>query len=402
MREPVMLVLICNVGSTSLKYKCYRMPEVELLAEAKMDRIGEREHSYFFYHNLLSDQKEIYECIDLPNYRAGILKFHEVLTGDKGVLKDISEIDAVGFKTVIGKGFTGIHLVDDALMKGLEDYLNVAPVHNTAYLEAIREYRTVLPDTTMVGVFEPHFHRTIPEYARIYGIPYEWTQEYGVQKYGFHGASHRYIAEASQRYGSPSRVISCHLGGSSSICAIKDGVSLDNSFGFSLQSGTLHANRTGDIDPYVLVYLLKGGMSMDELLDGLVKNGGLRGISGVSNDLRDIEQAAKQGVKRAQLAIDTYCYGIVKYIGSYAAVLGGVDLLVFTAGIGENSAVVREKVVNGFSSLSYLGLHLDLEKNRTLRGEGLISQEDSPAKIAVIPTNEEFMLARQLAEFLQK
>ena len=394
-----MRILICNAGSTSLKFKLFDMPGLVVLAEAKMDRVGTRNASIFSYKTAAASFKK--EGVDIPDYREGIRLFIEALTDtDTGVLQSITEVEAVGFKPVIGKGYAGVHDMDDACIQGLEDYMNVAPVHNRAYLQAIRAFKGLLPDMPMVGVFEPNFHRTIPEEARVYGIPWEWTQQYGLRKYGYHGASHRYVAETAPQLGKAQRVISCHLGGSGSICAILDGKSLNNSFGFSLQSGILHANRVGDLDPYAIVFLLKSGMTLDELTEGLVENGGIKGISGVSNDLRDIEEAAKAGNERAQLAIDTFCFGIRSYIGSYYAQLGGLDMLVFTGGIGEFSATVRKAVC---SPLVHMGIKLDEAANAACKGtQALISAPDSPVKIAVIPANEELILAKEVYEHITK
>lgn len=394
-----MRILICNAGSTSLKFKLYDMPAQHVMAEAKMDRVGSRNASIFSYKSAGTAFK--HEGVDIPDYREGIRLFIETLTDTKtGVLKGIGEVEAVGFKPVIGKGYSGVHDMDEACIQGLEDYMNVAPVHNRAYLQAIRAFKGLLPDMPMVGVFEPNFHRTIPEEARIYGIPWEWTQTYGLRKYGYHGASHRYVSETAPQLDNARRVISCHLGGSGSICAILDGKSINNSFGFSLQSGILHANRVGDLDPYIAVFLLKSGMTLDELTEGLVENGGIKGISGVSNDLRDIEEAARAGNERAQLAIDTFCFGIRSYIGSYYAQLGGLDMLVFTGGIGEFSATVRKAVC---APLAHMGINLDETANSTCLGtQTLISTPGSPVKIAVIPANEELILAKEVYEHITK
>lgn len=394
-----MRILICNAGSTSLKFKLFDMPGAAVLAEAKMDRVGQSGASSFSYKAAGASLKK--EGVHIPNYREGIRLFLDTLTGtEAGAIKSIGEVDAVGFKPVIGKGYSGVHDMDEACMQGLEDYMSVAPVHNRAYLQAIRAFKGLLPGMPMVGVFEPEFHRTIPEEARLYGIPWEWTQKHGLKKYGYHGASHRYVAETAPQLGKADRIISCHLGGSGSICAILHGKSINNSFGFSLQSGILHANRTGDLDPYALVYLLKSGMTLDELTEGLVQNGGLKGISGVSNDLRDIEEAANVGNARAQLAIDVFCFGIRGYIGSYYAQLGGLDMLVFTGGIGEYSLTVRKAVC---APLAHMGIRLDETANETCRGtQALISQSGSPVKIAVIPANEEIVLAKKVYEHTNK
>ena len=389
-----MLILICNVGSTSLKYKLFAMPEQRVLAQAKTDRVGSRNASIFSYKNNENGTSVTETGADIPSYKEGIAKFIAALTDSRtGAVSAICDVDAIGFKPVIGKGYSGVHDMDENCIQGMEDYFHVAPVHNSAYLEAVRAFKALLPDMPMVGVFEPHFHRTIPEKAGVYGIPYEWTQKYGLRKYGYHGASHRYVSETAPSLGKAERIISCHLGGSGSICAILNGQSMDNSFGFSLQSGILHANRVGDLDPFILMYLLKAGMPMDELYDGLVYKGGMLGISGVSNDLRDIQDAAAEGNARAQLAIDTFCHGIRSYIGSYFAELGGLDMLVFTGGIGEFSATVRREVCR---NLSHMGIVLDDAANEKCAGtQQLISTDDSAAAIAVIPANEELILAKE-------
>ena len=388
-----MHILVCNAGSTSLKYKLFLMPGEEVLAEGKMDRVGSRNASIFSYKSDKQSFKR--EGVDIPSYREGIRIFLDVLTdADKGVIASVADVDAIGFKTVIGKGYTGVHDIDEGCMQGLEDYMNIAPVHNGAYLEAIRAFKALLPDMPMVGVFEPFFHRTIPEEAYVYGIPHEWAEAHGIRRYGYHGASHRFVSETAKKYGDPKYVISCHLGGSGSICAIKDGRSQNNSFGFSLQSGVQHSTRTGDLDPFIPIYLLKSGLTLDEVWDGLVKRGGLLGISGVSGDLRDIQEAADAGNKQARLAIDVYCHGIRSYIGSYYAQLGGLDLLAFTGGIGENSAEVRRSVCE---PLAHMGILLDEEKNAACHGdEAIVSSPDSRVTVAVIPANEELVLAREV------
>ena len=396
-----MLVLICNVGSTSLKYKLFDMPSERVLAEAKTDRVGSRHASVFSYKNNENGTSVTEKSADIPTYKEGIEKFIAALTdSETGAVPAIGDVDAIGFKPVIGKGFSGVHDMDDHCIRGMEEYFHVAPVHNSAYLEAVRAFKAILPDMPMVGVFEPHFHRTIPEKSRVYGIPYEWTQKYGLRKYGYHGASHRYVSETAPSLGKADRIISCHLGGSGSICAIKDGRSMDNSFGFSLQSGLLHANRVGDLDPFIIMYLLKDGMPLDELYNGLVYKGGLLGLSGVSNDLRDIQNAAADGNDRAQLAIDTFCHGIRSYIGGYYAELGGLDMLVFTGGIGEYSATVRRTVCQ---NLEHMGIMLDDTANDGCSGTmDVISAANSPVKIAVIPANEELILAKETYAHITK
>ena len=247
--------------------------------------------------------------------------------------------------------------------------------------------RKLLPGARQVGVFETAFHRTIPMEHRIYPIPYEWYEKYGIMRMGYHGASHSYIAEQANA----PKVISCHLGGSCSVCAIENGKSVDSSFGFSLQTGIPHANRVGDVDPYIIPFLMNEGMSMDEVLKGMSKDGGMLGMSGVSNDMREITEAAEAGNKRAELALDVFATSIIRHIGSYYAELGGLDKLVFTGGIGENQYLLRQKICSG---LKHMGIVLDEELNSKTRGEGVISTPDSPVTVAVIAANEELGVAR--------
>lgn len=388
-----MNILVCNAGSTSLKFRLFDMPGDRLLSTGNIERVGSDGEAIFRYANRISGG-----CIELtgqaiPTYSEGIRLYLEyLLSGAHGVLKDVAEIERVGFKTVLAKGYYGIHELTPEVLVAMEEYLVVAPVHNKAYLETIRQFQGILPGVMFVGVFETSFHTTIPQERKLYGIPYEWYERYGIHRFGYHSASHSYIADVvTERAGGTGRLICCHLGGSGSICAIDNGKSVDNSFGFSLQTGLIHANRIGDADPYLVPFLLAQGMPMEEILYGMDQNGGLLGISGVSNDLRDIEAAAAQGNRRAQLAIDTYCNGIVKYIGAYFAELGGLDHLVFTGGIGENSAAVRRAVCE---ELRHLGIHLaeDRACDASIR---TISSQTSKVTVWVIPANEELGIARR-------
>ena len=391
-----MLILVCNVGSTSLKYKLFNMPSPEILAEGKVERVG-RDDAIFSYRNNRGYCKKI-DCIPVKNYSAGIHLFLDVLLGEEsGALKSISEIDAIGFKTVLAKGYYGVHELTDEVISAMEEFVSVAPAHNPPYIEAIRVFKEILPGKKMVGCFETAFHTTIPLERRIYALPYEWFEKYGIMRMGYHGASHGYISrEIRKQAGEKYRLISCHMGGSGSICAIENGRSVDTSFGFSLQTGIPHANRSGDIDAYIIPYLLSCGLSMEEIMKGIDKQGGLLGISGVSNDLRDIQKAAESGNERAELAVNAFCSSVIKYIGAFYAELGGLDYLVFTGGIGENSTVVREKIC---SSLSHMGVLLDPVKNRTALGcTAVISREESPVSVQVIPANEEVGIAQTIYE----
>ena len=391
-----MLILVCNVGSTSLKYKLFNMPSTDIIVEAKTERVG-RSDAIFSYRNHQNGFSEKLENLSIPHYADGIRLFLRYLLGEtSGALERIEQLDAIGFKTVLAKGYYGVHELTDEVIAAMEAYVAVAPAHNPPYIEAIRVFQRLLPDCLMVGCFETSFHTTIPLSRRIYALPYEWYEKYGICRLGYHGASHGYIARRIQaRAGEHFRLISCHMGGSGSICAIEDGKSVDTSFGFSLQTGIPHANRSGDIDAYIIPFLLSQGLSMEEIMSGIDKQGGLLGISGVSNDLRDIQTAAETGNTRAALAIDTFCDAVVRYIGAFYAELGGMDYLVFTGGIGENSVLVREKVC---SRLSCLGVSFDTEANRTAHGEAVISAPDSAAQVLVLPTNEEVGIAQTIFE----
>ena len=310
------------------------------------------------------------------------------------MIAEVSEIERVGYKATLSKGHLGVHELDEEVLQGMEDWISLAPLHNRAYLSAIEVMRTFLPEARFIGCFETAFHQTIPMERKIFGVPYEWYEKYGVQRLGYHGASHGYIADVLNERGTEYSAISCHLGGSCSVCAIENGKSVDTSFGMSLESGLIHANRVGDMDTSMSYFLRDEGMSDEEILAGLQKKGGLLGISGVSNDLRYVIDAAKEGNKRAQLAVDVFVTGIVHYIGSFAMDLGRLDYLVFTAGIGEHSDYIREKVC---AKLNLLGVKLDPEKNS--RSEEEISASDSKVKVLVIPTNEELGIARRTYEY---
>lgn len=397
-----MYVLVCNVGSTSLKFKLYDMPSVEALAEGKIERVGSKNDAIFHYKNCRNGFSVKLDKQCITTYTNGIEMYLSYLTGkESGALESLEVLERVGFKTVLAKGYYGIHLLSESVLTAMEEYLPIAPVHNSCYLEAIRQFQKILPNTQLIGAFETAFHVAIPKERRLYGIPYAWYEEYGIQRFGYHGASHGYVAEEiGLKYGPGQRVISCHLGGSGSICAILDGKSIDNSFGFSLQTGVLHANRVGDMDAYIVPFLMTQGLTMEDILAGLEQNGGLKGISGVSNDLRHLKEAADKGAERSQLAIAMFVDGIVRYIGSYYVFLGGLDHLVFTGGIGENDARLRAGVCE---KISCLGITLDEEiNNRTSRyGEprNVISSADSSVKVHVIPADEELIVARKAYEY---
>lgn len=391
-----MNILVCNVGSTSLKFKLYDMPSCEVSAQGSVERVGSNGDAVFTYRNNRTGAAVEGKKQEIPDYETGIRRFLTELTeGPRAVLSRVEEIERVGFKATLSKGHFGVHEIDEAVLAGMEEWLPMAPLHNAAYLKAIAVMRGVLPQARFVGAFETAFHRDIPLERRIFGVPYEWYEQYGVQRLGYHSASHGYIADVLNGEKKQYAAISCHLGGSSSVCAILDGKSVDISFGMSLESGLIHANRTGDIDCGMFGFLRGEGLSEAEILEGFQKKGGLLGISGVSNDMRYIIEAADAGNARAKLAMDVFVAGIVHYIGAFYLDLGRLDDLVFTAGIGEHSARIRRMVCE---KLAPIGVRLDSGKNDGCPGEGVISAVDSPVCVRVIPTNEELGIARRTYE----
>jgi len=387
-----MKILIANPGSTSYKCKLYDLPGMSVLYEGAVERIGDREGIYSFSFPGGTKQTA---TIPIPDYTAAV----DLTLGTITERYPIAEVSAVGFKTVHAKGVTGCVELTPGVLGAMEDYRQLAPVHTDVYVTAISVFRKLLPGTPLVGLFETHFHRNIPPEAYMYGIPYELYEKHGIRKYGFHGASHRFIGmRAKELYGA-TRVISCHLGGSSSVCAIRDGWSIDTSMGMSPQSGLLNAKRVGDLDPYALLYLMeKEGLTVAEVGKILMSRGGIYGISGTSGDFRDIERAMAGGDRRAALAFETFAYGVKRYIGEYLAILNGADVIVFTAGAGQNGILLRKKIAG---EMENLGVVLDDEKNAANPGEGLISHDSSAVKIAVIPTNEEYVVATEVRNFLE-
>lgn len=390
-----MLVLVSNVGSTSLKFKLYDMPKEDVLCEAKIENVGSC-NGKFHYRNLNNERVVNEDGCQIDDYSSGIKMFISSLTDkEDGVIDRMDRIEAIGFKTVIAKGFNGVYELTDEVIGAMKDYMVVAPAHNGPYVSAIEQFKLLLPDAKYVGVFETAFHKTIPSDKYTYSIPYEWYEKYGIKRMGFHGASHSYISQTlEEELGNTGRSISCHLGGSCSLCAIDEGKSIDSSFGFSPQAGVLHANRSGDIDPYIIFFLLDMGLSVSEIRTELEKHGGLYGISGISNDLRTILEEKEKGNDRAQLAIDTFVTSIIRYIGSFYLELGGLDNLVFTGGIGENSQEIRKLVCD---KLKTIGVEIDDVKNNMPNKDkvNVISSADSKVNVYVIPANEELGVCRK-------
>jgi acetate kinase len=392
-------VLVPNLGSTSLKYQLLEMEGERVLARGKIERIGGVESLVTTWD---TDGKSAQHAAAIPDHRAAI----RLLIDRLGGASKSTAIDAVGFKAVHGgPRYRGSFVVDSALIEAMKEFAPTAPVHNPVYIQAMEIFREVLPGVPMVAVFEPGFHATIPERAYVYGVPYDWQEKYGVRRYGFHGSSHRYIAQRApeilKRPAAGLRLVSCHLGGSSSICAIQDGASVDSSFGFSAQSGIEHAARCGDLDPFVVLHVMeKERLTTTQIGEILCKKGGLLAISGLSNDLRDLEEAAAKGHARAALAIEVMVHEIKKSIGAFAAVMGGLDAVAFAGGIGENSPRVRRDVCQ---SLEFLGLRLDEEKNAAAGdGDRVISKADSQVAVLVVYTNEEIVVARETVRVLSE
>lgn len=389
-----MKILICNAGSTSLKFKLYDMPEARVVARGHIERVGSRDDAVFKYY--AGDYALELTGQDIPDYQSGIRRFLDCLTrGEGAVISDVNEIERVGYKATLSKGHYGVHELTDEVLAGMADWISLAPLHNRVYLDVIRAMCEVIPGARSVGAFETGFHRTIPLERRIFGLPYEWYEKYGVERLGYHGASHGHVADVLSAEREHYRAISCHLGGSCSVCAIEDGRSVDTSFGMSLESGLIHANRVGDLDPGMIWFLREQGLSDDEIREGFTKTGGLLGISGVSNDLRYVLDAARGGSERAELAARVFVTGIVHYIGAFYLDLGGLDYLVFTAGIGENSAEIRRRVCE---KLAPIGVALDEDANARTRGEGVISVPGSAVTVRVIPADEELSIARRAYE----
>lgn len=391
-----MKILVCNVGSTSLKYRLFDIGDTErTLATGRMERVGAPMGSFFVAGSRATQSGER----AFPDYTSAIRFMLDALVPDS--LAALSELACVGFKVVQGGKYSGVQLLTEDVLAEMERYNCVAPAHNPPYIAAVRQFAALLPDTPLVGSFETGFHRTLPPKAYLYSIPRTVSEAFGIRRCGFHGASLQYTAErAAELYGtSEMRLIACHLGGSGSVCAIKDGKSVDTNLGLSLQCGLFHNNRAGDIDPYVLVYLMEAcGYTLSGIKTMLEKESGLLGLSGVGNDLRDVALAADAGNAWAQDAFDCYCYLLKKWIGAYAAALGGVDAIAFTGGIGENSVRVRREALSG---LSFMGVSLDDAKNESCRCDCDIAAENSRARVYVIAANEEIVVARNAAAFLR-
>jgi acetate kinase len=397
-----MKVLVINAGSSSLKYQLIDMTNESPLAIGLCERIG-IDNSIITQKRF--DGKKLEKQTDLPTHKTALAEVVKALTDPEfGVIKSMNEINAVGHRVVHGgETFTTSALIDDGVEKAIKDCFELAPLHNPPNMMGITACQEIMPSIPMVAVFDTAFHQTIPAYAYMYALPYALYEKHGIRKYGFHGTSHMYVARrAAAMLGKPiedTKVITCHLGNGSSITAVKGGKSVETTMGFTPLEGVAMGTRCGSIDPAVVPFIMeKEGLTTREVDALMNKKSGVLGVSGLSNDFRDLDEAASKGNQRAELALEIFAYKIKKVIGEYSAVLNGVDAVVFTAGIGENSASIRKRILSG---LDGLGIKIDEEKNK-IRGQEIdISTPDAKVRVLVIPTNEELTIARDTKEICE-
>ncbi len=397
-----MRIFVVNCGSSSLKYQLIDMETQEVIAKGLAERIG-------IQGSVLNHQpnngKKITIEEEMPSHKEALKTVIDALTNKEyGVIKSMDEISAVGHRVVhAGEKFAYSVVINDEVMNALKECIDLAPLHNPPNILGIEACKELMPDVKMVGVFDTAFHQTMLPYAYIYALPYEYYTKYGVRRYGFHGTSHKYVAERAAAILGKNieelKIVTCHLGNGASITAVKNGKSVDTSMGFTPLEGLAMGTRCGDIDPAICGFLMeKDDLDITGMNNVLNKKSGVLGISGVSSDFRDIENAAAEGNKRAALSLEVFAHKVKKYIGSYAAVMGGIDAVVFTAGLGENSITMRESICDG---LEFLGLVIDKDKNNIRGKESIISTDDSKAKILLIPTNEELMIAKDTESLIK-
>jgi acetate kinase len=387
-------MIAINAGSSSLKFQLFEMPSEEVITKGIVERIGLNDS--IFQISVNGEKKK--DVLDIPDHEVAVKMLLDKLT-TLGIIKSINEIEGVGHRVVHGgEEFGDSVVITDEVIEKIEKLSELAPLHNPANLTGIRAFQQALPNVPAVAVFDTAFHQTMPENSFLYSLPYNYYKEYGIRKYGFHGTSHKYVSErAAEMLGRPIehlRLISCHLGNGASIAAIEGGKSIDTSMGFTPLAGVTMGTRSGNIDPALIPYIMeKTNKTADEVLDVLNKESGMLGVSGFSSDLRDIEDESIKGNERAELALQVFANRIHKYIGSYAARMSGVDAIIFTAGIGENSSSIRERVLKG---LEFMGVYWDPALNKIRGEEAFISYPHSPVKVMVIPTDEEVMIARDI------
>ncbi|NLJ88144.1 MAG: acetate kinase [Epulopiscium sp.] len=398
-----MNILVINCGSSSLKYQLINMKEEKVYAKGICDRIGI--NGSVLKHTPNGNDTVVKE-VSMVNHKDAVREVLSALTHEEyGVIQSMEEIAAVGHRVVHGgEKFSGSVIIDDEVIKAIEECSDLAPLHNPPNLIGIEACRNLMPNTPMVAVFDTAFHQTMPSRAYLYAIPYELYEEHKIRRYGFHGTSHKYVAyRAAELLNKPIeelKIVTCHLGNGASICAVKGGKSIDTSMGFTPLAGLVMGTRCGDIDPAIVGFLMdKEHISSEEVDNILNKKSGILGLSGVSSDFRDIEDAIAKGNKRAEMAMDVFVYTVAKYIGSYAAAMNGLDAIVFTAGLGENNSEVRRDVCK---YLDFLGVSIDEERNKCRGIERDFTAQGARVHTLVIPTNEELMIARETRNFLTK
>lgn len=397
-----MKILVLNCGSSSIKYALYNMDDKSVMTSGGAERVGL--DGAFVKVKLPNGEKKTV-MHDIPEHTEGVKFIFSLLTDPEiGVIKDLNEIDAVGHRMVHGgEKFNKSVVLTDEVLKTFEECIDLAPLHNPANLKGVKAVSELMPGLPQVGVFDTAFHQTMPAHSYLYAIPYELYEKYGVRRYGFHGTSHRYVSKRVCDFlgvnPADKKVITCHIGNGGSIAAVDGGKCVDTSMGLTPLEGLMMGTRSGDIDGGAITFLEKKlGLDADGMSNLLNKKSGVLGITGISSDMREIESANNEGNERAKLALDMYSYRIKKYVGAYAAAMGGCDIIVFTAGVGENQASMREDVCN---NMEYMGVKLDVEKNKTIRGEeAIISTPDSKVTVCVIPTDEELMIATDTMNLL--
>lgn len=396
-----MKVLVINCGSSSLKYQLIDSDSEKVLAVGLCERIGQ-DVSYL-KHTPGNGEKVVIET-KMPNHEVAVQMVLDALTDtNHGVIKALDEIGAVGHRVVHGgEKFASSTIINDDVIKAIEECNDLAPLHNPANLIGIHACQNLMKGVPMVAVFDTAFHQTMPPKAYLYGLPHEYYDNYKIRKYGFHGTSHSYVSKRAAQFAgldlSNSKIIVCHLGNGASISAVLNGKSIDTSMGFTPLAGLVMGTRSGDIDPSIIEYIAKKeGKTIDQIMNVLNKESGVQGMSNVSSDFRDITAAIASGNEKALVAFEVFCYRVAKYIGGYVAAMNGIDLIAFTAGIGENDGKVREWVCE---YLGYLGVKLDAEKNKLRGQETMITTDDSRTKVCVVPTNEELTIARETVALL--
>lgn len=397
-----MKILVLNCGSSSIKYKLYDMTDESVLAQGGAERIGLDEA---FVKVTMKDGSKEKIMHDMPSHKEGVKFVLDLLVDPKyGCLKSLDEIDAVGHRIVQGGDlFEKSCIVTPEVEKGIESLIDLAPVHNKGHLAGLRAVDALMPGTPQVTVFDNAFHSTMPPYAYLYAVPYEFYTKWHVRRYGFHGTSHRYVSQRVCEFLGvdikTQKIITCHIGNGASVAAVKYGKVIDTSMGLTPLAGLMMGSRSGDIDPSAVTYLMqKTGMGPQEMADFLNKQSGVLGITGISSDMREIENADNEGNERAHLALQMYNYRIKKYIGAYAAAMNGVDIIVWTAGVGENQEGVRWDACSG---LEYLGVKMDKECNHVRSKEQILSADDSKVKVVMIPTDEEIVIARDTRDLVE-